>query len=89
MIRSGGQTGADQGGLVAGHALGLRTGGWMPLGLFHVYWRGAYYGEGRVPEFREWIATHKIAVLNVAGNRESVNPGIAAAVRNFLILALA
>lgn len=36
MIRkiiSGGQTGADQGGLVAGRQLGIETGGWMPRGF--------------------------------------------------------
>lgn len=31
-IISGGQTGADQGGLRAGRALGLETGGWVPRG---------------------------------------------------------
>lgn len=31
-IISGGQTGADQGGLRAGRALGLETGGWAPRG---------------------------------------------------------
>ena len=31
-IISGGQTGADQGGLAAGKALGLETGGWLPRG---------------------------------------------------------
>lgn len=31
-IISGGQTGADQGGLAAAKELGLETGGWMPLG---------------------------------------------------------
>lgn len=31
-IISGGQTGADQAGLRAGKALGLSTGGWVPLG---------------------------------------------------------
>ncbi len=33
QIISGGQTGADQGGLAAGQALGLKTGGWMPKGF--------------------------------------------------------
>lgn len=32
-IISGGQTGADQGGLVAAAVLGLETGGWMPRGF--------------------------------------------------------
>lgn len=32
-ITSGGQTGADQGGLRAGKALGLHTGSWMPRGF--------------------------------------------------------
>ena len=31
-IRSGGQTGADQGALCAGHLLDIPTGGWAPLG---------------------------------------------------------
>lgn len=31
-IISGGQTGADQGALVAARQLGIETGGWMPLG---------------------------------------------------------
>lgn len=31
-IISGGQTGADQGGLFAGEAIGLETGGWVPKG---------------------------------------------------------
>ena len=31
-IISGGQTGADQGGLVAGRQLGIDTGGWLPQG---------------------------------------------------------
>jgi hypothetical protein len=31
-IISGGQTGADQGALVAAHQLGIETGGWMPHG---------------------------------------------------------
>jgi len=32
-IISGGQTGADQGALVAGRQLGIPTGGWMPRGF--------------------------------------------------------
>jgi hypothetical protein len=35
-------------------------------------------------EVREWIAKHRIATLNVAGNRESGNPGIGAKVEAFL-----
>lgn len=31
-IRSGGQTGGDRGGLLAGKVLGLATGGWVPKG---------------------------------------------------------
>jgi hypothetical protein len=33
MIVSGGQTGADRGGLLAAKELGIDTGGWMPHGL--------------------------------------------------------
>jgi hypothetical protein len=31
-VISGGQTGADRGGLLAATALGIKTGGWVPLG---------------------------------------------------------
>ena len=33
----------------------------------------------------EFLEQHNVKVLNVAGNRESVNPGIQARVRNFLV----
>jgi Circularly permutated YpsA SLOG family len=33
QVISGGQTGADLGGLIAARACGLRTGGWMPRGF--------------------------------------------------------
>lgn len=33
LVISGGQTGADRGGLIAACAAGLATGGWMPLGF--------------------------------------------------------
>jgi hypothetical protein len=33
QVISGGQSGADQGGLIAAHACGLATGGWMPKGF--------------------------------------------------------
>jgi hypothetical protein len=33
QVISGGQTGADMGGLIAARACGLRTGGWMPRGF--------------------------------------------------------
>lgn len=35
--------------------------------------------------FRYWLVDFKIKVLNVAGNRESKNPGIGEAVRQFLV----
>jgi hypothetical protein len=141
-IISGGQTGADQGGLLAGKDLGLATGGWAPKG-----WRtqagpnpdlgtifglrehaSAFYPErtglnvldadGTVlfarrltpgsaltvkycvqhqkpciinpsrAAFRAWLAADQIAVLNVAGNSELNDPGIAARVRQFLVEAL-
>jgi hypothetical protein len=149
IIISGGQTGADQGGLAAGIDLGLKVGGWAPKGyrtekgsqpvlaqlglkqhasesylprtdanvqtadgtlvfgnasssgskttisatacfgkpVFVQAWRS---GEP-VPNptaFRAWLVQHKIEVLNVAGNRESIQPGIAVAVRTFVKEAL-
>lgn len=149
-IISGGQTGADQGGLEAGKILGIETGGWTPLG-----WRtengpmpnlGSDFGLkehsdraypprtaanvrdsdgtvifGDITEpgssltvglcknadkhffvvdrlnnpsvevqaiFLIWLDQFNIQVLNVAGNRESKNPGIQRKVREFLVQAL-
>jgi hypothetical protein len=42
-----------------------------------------------VVAFRAWLREHRVTVLNVAGNRESKSPGIYAAVKRFLIRALA
>jgi len=39
-------------------------------------------------EFRSWLRCNSITVLNVAGNRESENPGITEFTRAFLIRAL-
>lgn len=129
-IRSGGQTGADQGGLAAARHLGLMTGGWIPKGcltefgsmphLLEKYgltehtsdkypprtaanvkdsdgtvWFGKTGSAGfqctesacikHHKPFRvifmtldliEFIEEFKIQELNVAGNRESTNPGI-------------
>lgn len=38
--------------------------------------------------FQSWIITNRIQVLNVAGNRESMNPGIGIRVERFLLEAL-
>ena len=39
--------------------------------------------------FREWLIKHEVRTLNVAGNRESQNPGIFYCVKYFLITNLA
>lgn len=39
-------------------------------------------------EFRDWLAEHQICVLNVAGDRESKEPGVQDAVLRFLLVAL-
>ena len=152
-IHSGGQTGADQGGLAAAVVLGLRTGGWAPKGyrtedgpapwLVHLGLREHCSSGYRVrtrlnvietdatlvfgqlaspgskltvslgiredkpvftvpwsvsacPEFLheeavnfgQWLRTNKFQVLNVAGNRASVNLGIRDAVRDFVVAAV-
>ena len=150
-IISGGQTGADQGGLAAGVTLDIPTGGLAPRG-----WKTE---RGPMPElgalgleehfslqypprtranvessdgtllignpssrgsrltmklarqagkpiyvivstsfpsdlarhfvpFRTWLRAYRVKVLNVAGNRESVAPGIAKATHDFLVEAL-
>ena len=38
--------------------------------------------------FADWLASHPIQVLNVAGNRESKSPGIEEFVFHFLVSAL-
>jgi len=44
--------------------------------------------QSRVEEFKAWLEVSGIVTLNVAGNRESDNPGIAEFTRSFLISAL-
>jgi hypothetical protein len=153
-IISGGQTGADQGGLLAARELGIPSGGTAPkewwtetgsdegllrgFGLvecsepgyeartkknvldsdgtmllgsyasggsamtariaseagkpfFHVPFPLATHEKGlerTSAEFREWLKHFRIQVLNVAGNRESQNPGLQEFTRRFLVSAL-
>jgi len=148
-IISGGQTGADLGGLRAGEALGIATGGAMPKGfrteagpqptyaerfgmrqtLSTTYQirtrRNVVQSDGTVifvgptlvggsllterlcnalgkpclvldfpaandqgKRFADWLASHPIPVLNVAGNRESRSPGIEEFVFDFLVSTL-
>lgn len=42
---------------------------------------------GEMVRFRLWLARYKPKALNVAGNRESVTPGIGALVQEFLVKA--
>lgn len=151
-IVSGGQTGADQGGLEAGKQLGIPTGGWMPRGFltelgFRPEFADLYAMKARpepeyaprteanvidsdgtfifgdvasigslntknfcerhrkpyhvvpwhsdqpapldgVAAFQRWLVAHNVRILNVAGNRESVQPGIQVTVKRFLLAAL-
>lgn len=142
-IISGGQTGADQGGLDAAIYLGIETGGYIPKGrrtekgpmpieqfkkynLTEHFSRkytlrtalnvrdsdgivlfGNMYSPGSATtinicrslakpyienpdkyELVSWIAKNHIKCLNVAGNRESVNPGIRDRVFNILVSTL-
>ncbi|HUJ58320.1 MAG TPA: putative molybdenum carrier protein [Kofleriaceae bacterium] len=147
-IVSGGQTGADRGGLDAAIELGIAHGGWCPAGRKAedgaipstyqlrettsrdyavrtrrnvresdgtvVFTRGAPGGgsaltlaharklgrpvlhvdlaavdhEQAAARVRAWCADESIAVLNVAGSRESQAPGIAGAVREIVARAL-
>lgn len=52
---------------------------------YHVYWdKGTPVTRHQIEKFREWLAENDIQVLNVAGNRESSNPGIFTACCAFL-----
>jgi len=154
-IISGGQSGGDMGGLLAGQALGIETGGYCPanwltengstpelrdFGLQCTHAKGypprtrlnVAYGDAtlgfgncnspgmkltsricdelskpyyhipypyRAPgkntfwenyyvylaATKEWVQDNKIYILNVAGNRESKNPGIQEFVKEFVI----
>ena len=129
-IISGGQTGADQGGLAGAKELGIATGGTAPKGyrteagnnpslrdLYYLeesrYWPYTYRTRDNVRnsngtlwvgnigspgywctkracddkkkpwienptglDLWEWVQHYQIYTLNVAGNRESKNPGI-------------
>lgn len=60
-------------------------------GVLHVPWiwfGGKLDDPEQRRQFRDWIEEHGIQVLNVAGNRESVNPGIGERVEGFLVVAL-
>jgi Circularly permutated YpsA SLOG family len=154
-IVSGGQTGADMGGLIAARELGIPTGGialkgWLtengpqeellrsfglteceeegfpartrrnvsnasgtllvgehrtggsrltrdyaeqlkkPLFLLRFPITGAETESdiSQIQGFQNWLRHHQIQVLNVAGNRESQSPGIAAFTHRFLLKAL-
>jgi hypothetical protein len=146
-IISGGQTGADQGGLAAAVKIGLETGGWIPKGwrtevganfslkklnlrehsssayqprtrdnvtdadgtlvfgnikspgckltvssaedidkpLFIVEWESGMPSPKSTSEFVKWVIENDIEILNVAGNRESKQPGIFEEVIKFII----
>ena len=137
-IISGGQTGADRGGLQAGKRLGLETGGTAPRGYRtengpDPSLRGFGLAEHASPHFgprticnveasdgtvwfgltdtrgalltlktairldrplllnpspgvlKEWIGKNHIAALNVAGNRESLHPGLCRQVEAFIV----
>jgi hypothetical protein len=153
-IVSGGQTGADRGGLDAAIALGMEQGGWCPLGRRAedgpippqydlqstdvadytdrtrrnvlesdgtlIFCRDELSGGTRVtyrcavrngrpchlvrstapllpgsqrlqfdsrclPAVATWLLENQVQILNIAGPRESLQPGIAAATKHFLL----
>ena len=140
-IISGGQTGADSGGMIAATELGITILGFMPQGFrTEAGPRPEYAALGLVEDssyayqprtiknvqmssgvvlfgntrsagsrltaqtaislgkplisnpstdaLRAWIEQHEITVLMIAGNRESVNPGIGERVRAIVVEAL-
>lgn len=157
-VISGGQTGADQAGLIAANTLDIPTGGWAPKGwltedgpapwladyglkeapsedykyrttanvrdsdatllfgdpaskggllvqdlcyfkhldkpLFIVNWAGGRWVDPNKPDqfmqdwIRRWLGQWQVKVLNIAGNRESVMPGIGEHVVEWLLKVL-
>lgn len=151
LVLSGGQTGADQGGLLGARDAGVATGGTAPkgwrtqdgpapwlAGFGLVEGRSAAYAartranveaadgtvlfgaplskgsaltarccldigkpllrlpydsqradvEATAERLAEWLRAHEIRILNVAGNRESDDPGLGAYVREVIFRAL-
>ncbi|WP_390625414.1 YpsA SLOG family protein [Paludisphaera soli] len=60
--------------------MGLRSGDAAGTGSLASSWRGAT----RPSDVRVWLEAHQVATLNVAGNRESTNPGLGGRVEAFL-----
>ena len=58
-VISGGQTGADQAGWRAARAVGIPTGGWMPLGFLTE--------DSPRPEFADLYGAHTLSFLRVHG----------------------
>lgn len=56
--------------------------------VHHVPYGETNNRDGMLWGFRQWLKEYDIHILNVAGNRESVAPGIQAFTRAFLIEAL-
>jgi hypothetical protein len=67
----------QSGGYATTHAAALARGQGYPFMV-------VFGGLTRPSVVRDWIATHRPRVLNVAGNRESGNPGIGVKVEAFL-----
>lgn len=146
-IISGGQTGADQGGLIAAEQCRIKTGGWAPRGFktesgpmqfllekrfglrqtndyeysvrtklnvedsdatvlfMEVESKGSMltideckkqhkpvfivdkYDRRTIIRFMLWLENKHVVILNIAGNRESVSPGIEKRVTAFLTTA--
>ena len=138
-IISGGQTGADIGGLVAARFLGLATGGTAPKGyrtdagpqptVLQSYGlvehpsraypprtranvlnsdatilfgnlespgctltrelcttlRKPYLTNPSAHELRRWVTVNQFSVINIAGNRERTNPGLALRVATLIV----
>lgn len=73
----------------AGSALTLRCCAGEGKPATCVSWRaGEPVPLGQVALFRAWLVAERVRVLNVAGNRESKQPGIHDAVVAFLVAAL-
>ena len=67
-IISGGQSGADRVGLDFAIWTGLEHGGFVP--------QGRKAEDGRIADRYNFLCSNKIEILNVAGPRESKEPGI-------------
>jgi hypothetical protein len=88
VVDSDGTLLVTRGRATGGSALTARLNGRHHRPLLHIDLERSGDLASRAEAIREWLDSHRIQILNVAGPRESSSPGIAHEVRTLLVTAL-